>query len=529
MFSPTRSLLSVSASFLTARTARKLRDGAGAVPAQDRTLSTLSAKLGQTAYGRIYDISADISYSQFQARVPLQTYGGLSPYLERMRLGEANVLWPGHCNFYATTSGATGHVKYLPVTDAMLAHFRKAATDSLLYYTARVGHTGVLRGKHLFLGGSTTLARLEESKDVVAYAGDLSGITALNLPSWVEKHLYEPGHEIAQLADWPVKIDAIANRTWNRDITLLAGMPSGVLMLAEAVRNRAGSGKDRPAHLQAIWPNLECFVHGGVPIGPYVDALRATIGPKVNFHEVYPASEGFIAAQDSESAYGLRLMTDVGLFFEFLPMQHYYEDHLPQLGQHTVPLEGVTAGVDYALVLSTPAGLTRYVMGDVVRFLSTDVHRMVYVGRIGLQLNAFGENVVEKELTEAIVNVCQRHAWTIVNFHVAPLYNESSSGVARGRHEWWVELKPFTAETPTGPVIAAELDVEMKRINATYAAKRTGGGLDSPAVKLVMPGIFEHWLRARDQWGGENKVVRCRSDRAIADELAQVARFSSEA
>jgi hypothetical protein len=181
------------------------------------------------------------------------------------------------------------------------------------------------------------------------------------------------------------------------------------------------------------------------------------------------------------------------------------------------------------LVLSTPAGLTRYVIGDVVRFVSTDIPRLVYVGRTALQLSAFGEHVIEKELTDALIAVCQRHGWTIVNFHVAPLFSDSAAGQRRGRHEWWVELKPNTTETPTGPVIAIELDVELKRLNDDYEAKRNGGGLDSPVVKLVMPGVFEQWLRSKGKWGGQNKTPRCRSDREIADGLAQVARFHSEA
>jgi len=531
MLSPTRGLLTVGASFLTARTARKLRDGADAVPAQERTFNSLCDQLAGTAYGLIHGIAANTTYTQFQTRVPLQTYEGFIPYIERMKTGEADVLWPGHCSFYAVSSGTTaGRTKYLPVTDGMLEHFRKAGLDSLLYYTARVGHTGIFRGKHLFLGGSTTLSLLEESKGgKPAYAGDLSGITALNLPGWVEKYLYEPGAQIAQIADWPTKIQALAERTWNSDITLLAGIPSWVLILAEAIKERASNGKAWPTNLRAVWPNLECFIHGGVPIGPYIDELRLHIGPKVNFHEVYPASEGFIATQDTESVLGLRLMTDVGLFFEFLPVDKYREENLAQLGPFTVPLAGVKAGEDYVLVLSTPAGLTRYVIGDVVRFISTDIPRLVYVGRTALQLSAFGEHVIEKELTDALVAVCQHHGWTIVNFHVAPLFSDSLAGNRRGRHEWWIELKPFTAATPTGPVLAAELDFELKRLNDDYEAKRNGGGLDAPDVKLVMPGVFEHWLRIKEKWGGQNKMPRCRSDRVIANELAQVARFSDEA
>ncbi len=531
MLSPTRSLLTVGVNFLTARAERRLQDGRDAVPAQERTLASLCARLAATAYGRIHGIESGMTYADFQARVPLQTYEGLLPFIDRMKTGEADVLWPGRCSFYAVSSGTTaGRTKYLPITDGMLAHFRKAGLDSLLYYTARVGHAGVFRGKHLFLGGSTTLSRLEECKAVPAFAGDLSGITALNLPGWVEKHLYEPGQDIAQIADWPAKIQAIAERTWNRDITLLAGIPSWVLILAEAVKARAAAGSGREfANLQEVWPNLECLIHGGVPVGPFVEELRAHIGPTIHFHEVYPASEGFIATQDAAASLGLRLMTDAGLFFEFLPFKDYQPGNLPHLGRQTVPLAGVRAGVDYVLVLSTPAGLTRYVIGDVVRFVSTDIPRIVYVGRTALQLSAFGEHVIEKELTDALIAVCQRHDWTIVNFHVAPLFSDSSIGQRRGRHQWWIELKPNTVETPTGPVLAIELDAELKRLNDDYEAKRNGGGLEPPDVKLVMPGVFEHWLRNKGKWGGQNKMPRCRSDREIADGLAQTARFHDEA
>jgi GH3 auxin-responsive promoter len=531
MFSPTRSLLTVGVSFLTLRAARKLKDGRDAVPAQNRALARLCGQLASTVYGSLHGIEAGMSYAQFQAKVPLQTYEGLSPFIERMKAGESDILWPGHCSFYAVSSGTTaGRTKYLPITEAMLEHFRKAGLDSLLYYTARVGHSGVFRGKHLFLGGATTLAQLDECKQRTAYAGDLSGITALNMPDWVEKHLYEPGQAIAQVADWPTKLQAIAERTWNRDITLLAGIPSWMLILAETVKARA-TGPDgvAPANLEAVWPNLECLIHGGVPVGPFVDELRAHIGPKVNFHEVYPASEGFIATQDAAASLGLRLMTDVGLFFEFLPLKDYDPNNLQNLGQRTVSLADAKVGVDYALVLSTPAGLTRYVIGDVVRFISTDIPRLVYVGRTALQLSAFGEHVIEKELTDALLTVCHRHGWSIVNFHVAPLFSDSAIGQRRGRHEWWVELKPNTMETPTGPVLAAELDVELKRLNDDYEAKRNGGGLDTPLVKLVMPGIFEQWLRSKGKWGGQNKTPRCRSDREVADGLALVARFHSEA
>ncbi|HEY0946109.1 MAG TPA: GH3 auxin-responsive promoter family protein [Opitutaceae bacterium] len=530
MLAPPKSLLHLGTSILTMRTARRLRDRRAALAGQQTALRTLLARIAATAYGNDHHLAAGLTYDQFRQRAVPRPYEAFVPYIDRMKRGEADVLWPGRCAFYAVSSGTTaGRTKYLPITEGMLAHFRQTGLDALLYYTTRVGHAGVFHGKHLFLGGSTTLARLDEAKTFEAYGGDLSGITALNLPRWVEKHLYEPGAAIAQMDGWPAKIQAIAERTWTRDVTLVAGIPSWLLILAEAVMARAGKDKARPLNLKTVWPNLECVIHGGVPLAPFADELRAAVGPKVNFHEVYPASEAFIAAQDAEAALGLRLMAGAGVFYEFLPMSEFDESRLESLGGKAVPLEDVKPGVDYALLLTTPAGLCRYVIGDVVRFLSTEPPRLIYVGRTKLQLSAFGEHVIEKELTDALLTVCQRHGWTIVNFHVAPLFVNSAAGVNRGRHEWWVELKPLTNETPTGPAMAAELDVELQRLNDDYEAKRKGGGLEPPTVRLVMPGVFEQWMRAKGKWGGQHKMPRCRSDREVADDLAQIARFSRDA
>ncbi len=524
-----KSLITIGVGLLSSRTRRRLRRKVGAVAEQERTLARLTANYATTSFWRGAGVGEQLKPEAFRRATGLRTYEDFAPAIERMKRGEADVLWPYVCAFYAVSSGTTvGRTKYLPVTDAMLDHFRKAGLDSLLYYTARVGHSRVFRGRHLFLGGATRLAPIAESLPFHAYAGDLSGITALNLPKWVEHHLYEPGTAIAQIADWPAKIAAIAARTASLDITLLGGIPSWVLILAAALRKHPAKSKARALNLQAIWPNFECFVHGGVPIGPFDDELRAALGPTVNFHEVYPASEAFIATQDADAAAGLRLMTDAGIYYEFLPMADFAAGNLANLGHKAVPLAGVKVGVNYAILLSTPAGLARYVIGDVVRFVSTAPPRLVYVGRTQLQLSAFGEHVIEKELTDALTAVCRRHQWNIVNFHVAPLFVNSTTGQTRGRHEWWIELKPGTTATPAGPQLSAELDVELQRLNDDYEAKRLGGGLDAPFVRLVMPGVFEHWLRYRGKWGGQNKTPRCRSDRLIADELAQITNFARD-
>jgi len=520
-------LLAVGAKIAGARAMRRHRESP--LAAQKHVFEELTEAMGRCSYHRANGVEKGLSYETFRTRAPLQTYEQLSASIEKMKRGAADLLWPGTCSYYAVSSGTTsGRTKYLPLTRAMLAHFRQTGLDSLFFYASRVGRWDIFKGKHLFLGGSTTLTPIEESKPFVAYAGDLSGITALNLPRWVERYLYEPGTDIAQMSDWPEKIRAIAARTWNRDMRVVAGIPSWLLVLAEGLRAEAERNGKRVAHLQALWPQLECLIHGGVPIGPYVEELRTAFGPEINFHEVYPASEGFIAAQDAEASAGLRLMVDAGIFYEFLPLADFDEGRLPSLGGKAVSLEGVQPGIDYVLLMTTPAGLCRYVIGDVVRFLSTSPARLIYVGRTKLQLSAFGEHVIEKELTDALLTVCQRHGWNIVHFHAAPMFMNSLLGQKRGRHEWWIELRTQTTRTPTGPLLATELDAELIRLNDDYEAKRKGGGLEPPLVRLVMPGVFEQWMRQNGKWGGQNKLPRCRSDREIADQLAKIARFAND-
>jgi hypothetical protein len=524
-----KSLMTLGASLLTARAAMRLRRTKSVDAAQQRIFAHLVSKLAQGSFWKHAGIEAGMKYDAFRRRVPLHNYEDLAPHIEEMKRGASDVLWPGQCQIYALTSGTTtGTPRHIPVTEPMLDHFKRSALDSMLWYTARVGHGGVFRCRHLFLGGSTALSPIPESEPFEAYAGELSGIEALNLPAWAEKHFYEPGNEIAQIADWQQKIAAITERTSRVDISLLSAPPAWALMLAESIRASTTHGKARVLHLQGLWPNFECYIHGGVPITPYYDDLRAALGPTVNFHEVYASSEAFIAAQDAEAPAGLRLMADAGVFFEFLPMTDYNDGRLVAAGPRAVPIWGVKPGVNYALVVTTPGGLARYIMGDIVRFISTEPPRLMYVGRTKLQLNNYGEHVIEKEVTDALVNVCRDNGWTVVNFHVASKPNDLATNNTRGRHEWWIELKPGTLTTPTGPVMAAELDKELRRMNANYAEKRETGAMEAPYVRLVMPGVFEHWMRYRGKWGGDHKMPRCRSDRLIADELGASLQFARD-
>mgnify|MGYP001241990921 CR=1 FL=1 len=522
-----KSIITFGAGLMSAWAEFRLRRPA--LPGQKKAFRELVARLAFTEQGRACGLKSTTSYAEFSRNVPLRTYESFVPQIERMKRGEADVLWPGQCSFYITSSGTTtGRAKCLPVTHDMAHHFRRAGLDFLYYYTQRVGHAGIFQGRQLFLGGITTLAPIPEVAPFEAWIGDLSGISAFNMPRWVEKHHYEPGEEIASMADWPAKMQAIAERTLHRDIALVAGIPNWLLSFAQIMRTRATRGRAAPLNLQAIWPNLECVMHGGTSIAPFLTELQQACGPNVIFHEIYPSAEGFIAAQDKESSRGLRLMTDTGIFYEFLPLADYDESRLDQLGEKAVPLHGVKPGVNYVLLMTTPAGLCRYVIGDVVRFVTTKPPRLIHVGRTQLRLNTLGEHVIEKDLTDALTKVCHDHDWQITNFHVALLTDNSFTGQQHGRHEWWIELRPGTVVTPTGPVLETALDAELQRLNENYKVKRQAGGLEPPLVRLVIPGVFEHWMRTKGKWGGHHKMPRCRPDRTIAGELAQIARFNAE-
>lgn len=519
-------MVKFAADLMTTSMAWRLRRSPHADAGQRRALAMLLSRLARTDRGRKLGIEPGMRYERFRDRVPLSTPESLAPDVERMMRGEPDVLWPGRCALFATSAGTTdGRPRHLPVTDELTAHFRRAGRDALLYYTARVGHTSVLSGRHLFLGGSTRLVSADESEPATALTGNLSGIAARLLPQWAREQLFEPDFAIARLSDWNLRLQAIIARARHRDITLVAGAPRWILNFCAALRAETGNDDGPAATLQSIWPNLECVVHGGASIEPYIDELRTVVGPNASFHEIYSAPEGFIAAQDGDAGQGLRLMAAAGLYFEFLPMTSFAEENLAQIGPQAVPLEGVQPGVDYALLVTTPAGLCRHVVGDVVRFISTDVPRLVYVGRTRLRLNAAGEQVSERELTHALTAVCRRHGWTMTDFHVAPLIAGMLTGQRRRAHEWWIELKVPTIETPTANVISPELDAALTQANNGYADRRLARILQPPVVRLVMPGVFEQWMRTTGRWDGLQKMPRCRSDRLIADQLVELSRF----
>ncbi|WP_438480243.1 GH3 family domain-containing protein [Oleiharenicola lentus] len=516
-----RFLVNLWAGYRASKFARQLKSSGYSQASQKAAFAQLMAQFGSTEFGRVHRLKSGTSYDQFRDQVPPRTHEYFRPLIERMLTGEANVLTPGRCQFFVETAGTTGDTaKVLPVPEEMLAHFRHGLRDSLLLYSANTGHAGVFLGRQVHIGNSTAL---KETKGI--YRTSLDGMLALCLSPWTEANLYAPSRATADLPEGKAKTTAVAREMVARDVTLVGGTPTAILALAQAVRDTASSAKRRMTHLQAVWPNLECCAFTGASLGLFAEALRASLGPTVHFHEIYSASEGIFAAQDEGTPTALRLLTDTGIFFEFLPLRRFSEESLAHAGTECVPLEKVQAGVDYVIIVTTPAGLCRYVTGDIVRFVSTEPPRLQFAGRTRLQLNKFGEHVSERELLETLVTVCHRNGWQAVNFHVAPLSVRPIAGKVTNSHEWWVELRTHTHKTPTANVLAPEFDAELTQRNPDYAAKRASQGLDEPTVRLVMPGIFDHWAQTQRQSGGTGRMLYCRSDRKIADQLSGLTRF----
>jgi hypothetical protein len=518
-----RFLVNFWAGLQVARFGHRIKSLGRGIGAQQAAFARLMGAAAGTEFGRTHGLGAGISYEQFRDQVPPQTYGHFQSYIARMIAGEADVLVPGRCPFFVETAGTSGLLtKFLPVPEAMITHFRQGVRDAVFHYAHRTGHAGIFLGRQVHFGASTAVI---ESKG--SYRTSLDGMLTLCLSPWVEANLRSPPAPIAQLPEGAEKTIATARVMLRRDVTLVAGTPALLCDLALAVREAAGPPP--PPHLQALWPNLECCLHTGAPLGLYGEQLRALLGPTVRFHEVYASAEGIFAAQDGGSPVALRLLADAGVFFEFLPLSLYHETTLTHAGALCLPLEKIQAGTDYVLVVTTPAGLCRYVTGDIVRFVSVDPPRLQFAGRAAFQLNSFGERVSERDVFESVQAVCAQNGWHATAFHVAPYVQRIAAGQVANVHEWWLELGTHTVKTPMANVLGPELDAQLFHRNADYAARREQGQLGAPQVRLVMPGVFARWAEEQRKTASASKLPRCRPDRLIADQLAVLARFHQDA
>lgn len=479
-----------------------------AVSLQETALRRLVAAARDTEFGLAHGFGGIRSVSEYQERVPVREYRQFQPMWQRALDGAAGVTWPGRCRDWVKTSGTTSGDKVIPVTREALRSHRRGGWDALLMATERVGARRLIGGPMLFLGGSTAMKRAGQHCRV----GDLSGLAVRRLPPGI-RSLYSPGPEIAAMPEWEERLEATAALAATQDLRLISGMPSWLVILFERVA-RARRAEGRPIrHLGHCWPNLSVLIHGGVAFAPYASVLDAWSCAPLERVEVYPASEGFVGLQTEKSG-GLTLMLDYGIFYEFVPVEDLGSDR-PR--RHTVA--DVELNRPYAVVLTTPAGLWSYVLGDTVRFTRRDPLRLAITGRTRHYVNAFGENVIVEEIERALVGACRRTDAEVVEFTVAPSYPGADD--PRGGHEWLVEFRVPPAEPDA---FARILDETLIAQNADYRTKRAGSvGMVAPIVTSLPAGTFHRWMRAAGKLGDQHKVPRATNDRAIAEALRALA------
>jgi hypothetical protein len=477
------------------------------VATQERQLFSLLRRARDTGFGRAHDFRSIGSAEEFQTRVPLRRYEDFwRDWLKPVFPAVGDVTWPGPIGHFAVSSGtSSGTTKCIPVTHEMVAANKRAALDVLTWHLKARPRSRIFAGPSLVLGGSTGL--VERAPGV--HSGDLSGIAASQVPAWAQSR-YFPPPELALIENWDEKLDRIA-RAAPPGIRSIGGTPSWLLILFERL---AALSPASPRRLASRFPHLELIVHGGVGFAPYETAFARWLdGSRAETREVYAASEGFIAVADRDPGEGLRLILDNGLFFEFVPVA---ELDSPSPTRHWIA--NAEIGVDYALVLSTNAGLFSYVIGDTVRLIDRDPPRLLVTGRTSYTLSAFGEHVIGEELEGAVAAGARAIGATVADFSVGAVYPDERR--ALGRHLFIVELDP-PPDAAALARFAAVADADLRARNEDYAAHRAGGtGMDPPEILAVPPGFFAGWMRERGKLGGQNKVPRVVSG-VLFDDLRQ--------
>jgi hypothetical protein len=475
------------------------------VETQQEILYKLLTKASGTEWGKKYQFSSITSIKEFQERIPVQTYEDIMPYVERLRKGECDLLWPGEVKWFAKSSGTTSaKSKFIPMSRESLeeCHYR-AARDIIVIYTMLHPDTRIFNGKSLTLGGSH---RIDQFSNDSLY-GDLSAILIENAPFWVEI-IRTPRQKIALLEDFEEKLDLITKNCINENVTNISGVPSWYLVLIKQIL--AYTGKK---NLLDVWPNLEVFFHGGISFNPYREQYRKLIdSDRMNYMETYNASEGFFGIQDDPGKRDMLLMLDYGIFYEFIPAELAGSDSCP-----VYTIAEVEKDVNYAIIISTNGGLWRYMMGDTIVFTSLSPFRFIISGRTKHFINVFGEEVIIDNAEKALLEACRETGAVISEYTAGPVFMNSAS---KGSHEWIIEFEKEPADM--GKFITM-LDESLKSINSDYEAKRYKDlNLVIPVVRSVPRGTFNKWMKARNKFGGQNKVPRLSNSREYIEDLYKI-------
>ena len=466
--------------------------------AQQKTLSYLIKQGSSTAFGKDHDFNQINDYQSFKSRVPIRDYEQLKSYVHRIIEGEKNVLWPGQPAYLAKTSGTTSGAKYIPITAESMSEQVRASKNALLFYIAQTKNANYVNGKMIFLQGSPVLTKKGNIN-----VGRLSGISAHYLPSYLLKNRL-PTWETNCIEEWEDKVDAIVEETSKENMTLIAGIPSWVQMYFEKLNTTTGK------KVGDLFPNFSLFVYGGVNYEPYRKKFESLIGRKVDSIELFPASEGFFAFQDDQNDHGLLLQLNSGIYYEFIPIEHYFDENPRRLN-----IEEVELGKDYALILSTTAGLWGYDIGDTVRFTSLKPYKIIVSGRVKHFISAFGEHVIAKEVEQAMKEAIEQTDARVNEFSVAPQINPKEG---LPFHEWFVEFDHTPKDISS---FAAIIDDSMQRQNIYYKDLLEGNILRPAVISCVAKGGFEAYMSSEGKLGGQNKVKRLSNDRVMADKLSR--------
>lgn len=470
---------------------------------QMNAFHTLLRQAAQTEWGKQYGYGEIRNYEEYTRRVPLQTYEEIKPYIERMRQGTQNLLWPSDINWFAKSSGTTNDKsKFLPVSREGLKgiHYRGGADVIALYLHQINPQSRLFSGKSLILGGS----HVPNYNNKHSLVGDLSAILIENIPS-LANLIRVPNKSIALMDEWESKLEAIANSTLNKNVTNLSGVPSWFLVLIKRILEKTGK-----TYLEEVWPNLEVFFHGGVAFTPYRNQYKEIIhSSKMHYLETYNASEGFFGIQNDLSDPAMLLMIDYGIFYEFMPMEDLDSPH-----PRTVMLPDVELDKNYALILNTNCGLWRYLIGDTVKFTSRSPYKFVITGRTKHFINAFGEELMIDNAEKGLLRACQATGAQIVDYTAAPVFMDAN---AKCRHQWLIEFAKAPNDLDT---FAHILDEALKEINSDYEAKRWKDiALQPLQVIAARKELFHDWLAQKGKLGGQHKIPRLSNNREYIDEM----------
>lgn len=495
------SLKSFGAKIFAKITANRIQKWANnPIDTQQKVFQSLISEARNTAFGKDHNFDNISSHNDFVKNVPIRDYEALKPYVNRVVAGEANVLWPGQPLYFAKTSGTTSGAKYIPLTKESMPHHIEAARNAILCYINETGKANFVDGKMIFLQGSPEMQEKNGIK-----LGRLSGIVAHYVPAYLQKNRL-PSWETNCIEDWETKVDAIVQETKDEDMTVISGIPSWVQMYFEKLQQKTGK------NVGDLFKNFNLFIYGGVNYEPYRAKFEQLIGRKVDSIELFPASEGFFAFQDSQKEKGMLLLLNSGIFYEFIEASTFFDKNPKRL-----TIAEVKTGVNYVMIISTNAGLWGYNLGDTVQFTSTKPYRVIVSGRIKHFISAFGEHVIGKEVEEAMNKAMATFNFSISEFTVAPQITPPEGDLPY--HEWLIEFenKPENIEE-----VVKFLDTEMQQQNSYYFDLIDGKILQPLKIAILKKGSFQDYMKSQGKLGGQNKVPRLSNDRKIADALLQI-------